>query len=202
MYILPEYNTFHKELSEFIYANHLDNTKEWHLISSNLIYTPSQYMVKQEGDIILKQLESLRRIILKKKYTFEWNLIHPDILRVSENLYLDGHYANAACDAFIEMNVRVKKVFSESCPNKKVPDGSDAIRKVFSINNPIIKLCDLSTETGRNIQLGYMEMMAGAMSALRNPKSHEIISISAEDSMQQLIFASMLMYKIDEALDR
>lgn len=45
-------------------------------------------------------------------------------------------------------------------------------------------------------------MMAGAMSALRNPKSHEIITISAEDSMRRLVFGSMLMYKIDEAMER
>ena len=41
-------------------------------------------------------------------------------------------------------------------------------------------------------------MFAGAMDALRNPKSHQNIIIAKEDAMRRLIFASMLMYKIDE----
>lgn len=43
-------------------------------------------------------------------------------------------------------------------------------------------------------------MLAGAMSALRNPKAHANITIDREDAMRRLIFASMLMYKIDEAV--
>ena len=43
-------------------------------------------------------------------------------------------------------------------------------------------------------------MLSGAMSALRNPKAHANITISADESMRQLVFASMLMYKIDEAV--
>ena len=49
-------------------------------------------------------------------------------------------------------------------------------------------------------QKGFMEMLAGAMSALRNPKAHANIPIEQEDAMRRLIFASMLMYKIDEAV--
>ena len=159
-------------------------------------------MVRREGDIILEQLESLRRKVLEQKFLPGWDLVHPDIIRVSQKLYLDGHYANAACDAFIEMNDRVKKIFSKLRPDDEVPDGDAAMRKVFSAKAPILELANLSSETGANIQKGYMEMMAGAMSALRNPKSHEIITISAEDSMRRLIFASMLMYKIDEAMEQ
>ena len=43
-------------------------------------------------------------------------------------------------------------------------------------------------------------MLSGAMSALRNPKAHANITISADESMRQIVFASMLMYKIDEAV--
>lgn len=43
-------------------------------------------------------------------------------------------------------------------------------------------------------------MLAGALSALRNPRVHANVSISAEEAMRELMFASMLMYKIDEAV--
>ena len=40
-----------------------------------------------------------------------WRLVHPRIISVSKQLFEDGHYANAAADAFIEINDRVKKLF-------------------------------------------------------------------------------------------
>ena len=43
-------------------------------------------------------------------------------------------------------------------------------------------------------------MLEGVISALRNPRVHANVSISAEEAMREIIFASMLMYKIDEAI--
>lgn len=130
-----------------------------------------------------------------------WSHVHPQIRYVSEKLYTNGSYANAACDAFIEINARVKKLFCILNPGaSKVPDGDAAMTNVFSVNAPMLQFCDQSTETGRNIQKGFMQMLAGAMSALRNPKAHENIEISQEDAIRRIMLASMLMYKIDEAV--
>jgi len=129
-----------------------------------------------------------------------WQLIHPRIAQVSKKLFLDGSYANAACDAFIEINDRVKRLFRAIKPEEKVPDGDAAMKTVFSANTPLIEFCDRSTDSGSNTQKGFMEMLAGAMSALRNPKAHANITISRDDAMRRLMFASMLMYKIDEAV--
>lgn len=129
-----------------------------------------------------------------------WQLIHPRIVQVSKKLFLDGSYANAACDAYIEINDRVKRLFQAIKPEEKVPDGAAAMKTVFSANAPLIEFCDRSTDSGANTQKGFMEMLAGAMSALRNPKAHANITIGQDDAMRRLIFASMLMYKIDEAV--
>jgi len=44
-------------------------------------------------------------------------------------------------------------------------------------------------------------MAQGAISALRNPKSHSNSEIiSAEEAMRRLMFANMIMYQIDEAI--
>ena len=131
-----------------------------------------------------------------------WELIHPKIAVVSQKLFEDGHYANAAEDAFVEINDRVKKLFMKVNPTAtKVPAGQAAMNTVFSDNAPLVEFCDRSTETGSNIQRGYMQMLAGAMSALRNPKAHANITITKDDAMRHLMFASMLMYKIDEAVN-
>lgn len=149
---------------------------------------------------IIAILQALRNFGKTNNYDI-WGLIHPRIKSVSKKLFEDGHYANAAEDAFVEINDRVKKLFRIVNPNQKVPDGHTAMNTVFSDNNPLVEFCNRSTETGSNIQKGYMQMLAGAMSALRNPKAHANITISEDDAMRRLIFASMLMYKIDEAVE-
>lgn len=130
-----------------------------------------------------------------------WSYIHPLIQKSSKKLFEDGHFANAAEDAFIEINDRVKKLFSIVKPNDPVPDGEAAMTTVFSSNNPLVEFCDRSTTTGQNKQKGFMQMLAGAMSALRNPKAHSNTEIlSAEEAYRRLTTASMLMYAIDDAV--
>lgn len=132
-----------------------------------------------------------------------WSSIHPQIERVSKQLFLDGHFSNAAEDAFIEINDRVKKLFHKLEPSMvAIPDGCDVMNKVFATGEKaMIEVCDRSTQTGVNIHEGTRFMLAGAMSALRNPKAHSnSVVITKEECIRRLMFASMLMYKIDEAV--
>ncbi len=129
-----------------------------------------------------------------------WNYIHPKIQKVSKGQYLSGFYADAAENAFKEINARTKRIYANACPNTPIPDGAAAMTKVYSSNNPIVEFCDRQTESGQNTQLGFMKMAEGAMIALRNPVAHENLNISQADAMRQIMFASMIMYKIDEGV--
>ncbi len=131
-----------------------------------------------------------------------WTNIHPHIERVSKQLFIDAHFANAAEDAFIEINDRVKKIFHKLEPSKPIPDGRDVMNKVFADGDKaMVEICDRSTDTGSNIHEGTRFMLAGAMAALRNPKAHSNSAvITQEECLRRLMFASMLMYKIDEAV--
>ena len=127
------------------------------------------------------------------------------IIKSSQKLYLDGSYAEAAVNAFIEINARVKNLYIKARPtDTDIPDGVEAMNKVFSEKNTIIDICDRTTDTGKNIHNGTRFMLVGAMSALRNPKSHsndERDTVTKEEAMRRLMFASLLMYKIDEAIN-
>ena len=130
-----------------------------------------------------------------------WSLIHPRIIKSSKDLFLDGHWTNAATDAFVEINTRVKNIFKIVSPNANVPDGTKAMTTVFSINNPLVKIGDLNDQTCHDKQVGLMNMLQGAISALRNPKCHDNEEIiTKEEAMRRLMFASTLMYLIDEAV--
>lgn len=138
----------------------------------------------------------------KQKQPFNdiWDYIHPKIQRVSKGQYLSGFYADAAENAFKEINARTKRIYANACPNTPIPDGAAAMTRVYSSNNPIVEFCDRHTESGQNTQLGFMKMAEGAMNALRNPVAHENLNMSQDDAMRQLMFASMIMYKIDEGV--
>lgn len=127
-----------------------------------------------------------------------WKAIHPLISSVSQSRFNDGYYADAVEAAFKEINTRVKEIFFTRTYNEK--DGAKLMQSAFSVQNPIIKLGDVSTETGANIQQGYMEMFAGSMRGIRNPKAHNNQIISWSDAIRKLHFASMLMYKLDNEI--
>lgn len=131
-----------------------------------------------------------------------WASIHPRIINVSKALFLNEHYSNAAEDAFIEINDRIKKIFIKLEPGKPIPDGREVMNKVFADGDKaLIEVCDRSTDTGQNIHEGTRFMLAGAMAALRNPKAHTNSAvITKEECVRRLMFASMLMYKIDDAV--
>ena len=127
-----------------------------------------------------------------------WENIHPQIVAVSKARFDNEHYADAVEAAFKEINTRVKKIYKDRTSVEK--DGAKLMLAAFSVQNPIIKLGDISTETGTNIQQGYMEMFAGAMIGIRNPQAHNNLLITKDNAIRELHFASMLMYKIDDEL--
>jgi len=126
-----------------------------------------------------------------------WSIIHEDITKVARNRFEDEYYADAVESAFKEINRRVKEIVKDKTGEEL--DGANLMNKAFSLEKPMIVLDDLSTETGKNIQKGYMQIFAGAMTGIRNPKAHENIKISKEKAIHFIFLASLLMYKLDEA---
>lgn len=149
---------------------------------------------------ILKQIKEENYVIVKEKVNeFDfWQLIHSQIANVCIKRFNDGHYADAVESAMKEVNLRVKGICKRY--NNEEKDGVQLMQNVFSLNNPLLKFEDMSTASGKNIQQGYMQLFAGSIQALRNPKAHANLYISKESAMKQLIVASLLMDKIDEAL--
>lgn len=146
---------------------------------------------------ILEILSTLNNI-----HSFDyWSLIHPRISMVSKSLYLDGHFADASLKAFVAINQRMKEIHKIQCPQEDELDGVALMNTMFSDKNPKIEICSRDTETGKNIHMGTRFMLACAMSALRNPQAREIIKLSPDDAMRRLMFASMLMFKINEAVE-
>ena len=177
-----------------------------HPFISHVIFTLKDHLFSQNwtlNPVVLGELLEALDILLheeKDAQTTFWSCIHPRICLVSKKLYEDGHYADSAVDAFIEINDRVKQIYKRLSPNPdKSLDGQALMNKVFSKDDALLEICNRGVESGEDIHNGTRFMLVGAMSALRNPKAHANITISAEEAMRRLMFASMLMYMIDDA---
>jgi uncharacterized protein (TIGR02391 family) len=128
-----------------------------------------------------------------------WPIIHPEVVRVSKELFNGRFYTAAVLAALLEVNSKVKDKVKALTGNEL--DGASLMTTAFSVNSPIIRLGDLTTDDGRNIQQGFMHLFAGAMIGIRNPKAHANIVIGREKAIHYLFLASMLLHKLDEQRD-
>ena len=155
----------------------------------------NQRMTVEDANAIIKRLLSLRKMTAPSLIGMK-DVFHPAVVRVAESRMKSGHYADAVESAFKELNNAVKAKVRSRLDNEL--DGQRLMQRVFSPDNPVLFVeSDLDTQTNKDTQQGYMMMFSGAMSAIRNPKAHENMIISKDDAIRKLMFASMLMYKLD-----
>lgn len=125
-----------------------------------------------------------------------WELLHPKVVEVARPRYEAGHYADAVESALKALNSNVKQIYKERSGEER--DGVDLMHAAFSPKRPLIVLGDQQTETGRNMQQGYMALFAGSMAGIRNPKAHDNIVIDETRAIHHLFVASLLFFKLDE----
>ena len=203
-YDTPIYAKFHKEVTEFIYANHFDKTEHWDYIQGNLMWKSTQYMVNQGANRILTGLENIKLLILERENGSSdpfWYYIHPLIIVASQEMFIDGHFHKSVLAAYIAIEVRLKRIRKKHQPNEKELTGSKLMENVFSNNEPcFLQFQCREDEDGQNVQTGFMRIFAGAMTGIRNLPAHGNSDIPRDDAVRKLMLASLLMYKIDEAL--
>lgn len=201
-----DYKLMHEELRNFVYDNNYDNSYEWQLISQNLIYTTKEYLSKEEANNILRAIEGLQRKELKNKQLSKddisfLNSLNSQILSVVEQPYLTNQYATAIENAFKEIDHRLIKLYKKY---KNIDDnGVSLMRAIFNPEKDDKRLLtfeSLETKSGKNVQEGYMQIFAGAMQGIRNPKAHENMTATKESAKDRITLASLLMKKIDEAI--
>lgn len=125
-----------------------------------------------------------------------WNLIHTKVRELAFDKFQSGFYADAVLTCLREINSILKKY--AKAQGRRERDGASLITNTFSLSNPLIELADLTTETGRNIQLGYMKIFEGMMIGIRNPKSHENMFPDELKTIHFIFMVSFMMIKLEE----
>jgi uncharacterized protein (TIGR02391 family) len=128
----------------------------------------------------------------KEAHPFDERNIHPEIATVSIKLFDDGHYSQATFEAFKFIDLEVKRLsgLSES--------GQKLMMTAFSESAPKIKLTALSNTSEIDEQGGYRFIFAGAMSAIRNPRGHEINIDPIGRCLDHLSLASVLLRRLED----
>ena len=135
-----------------------------------------------------------------------WEEVHPRVKILAEDKFNNHFYADAVSTTLKDINAIVKaKVLS--LINIEY-DGINLMRNAFSFqynNNTLIRnslilfVPDLTSESRRNIQDGYLNIFVGSMSAIRNPKAHDNLNPDLTKTRHLLQLSSLLYIKLEEA---
>ena len=121
-------------------------------------------------------------------------LLHPLIIEHSWPQFQNGQLRDAVLNAFIAIGDLLR---SNTALEQ---DGKPLSEQALSIRNPYLILSTLETESGRNDQLGFMQIISGAFQGVRNPKAHSLQrDLNPIKATQYLVFASLLARRISEA---
>jgi uncharacterized protein (TIGR02391 family) len=120
---------------------------------------------------------------------------HVEVERVSGDLFRDGHYKQAALEAYIRVIDEVKRRSGLNL------DGDDLVNQAFGCNNriPPLKFNALSTDAEKDEQKGFLFLFKGIV-GLRNSKAHSnrLFNDPAR-AHEYLALASLLMRVLELA---
>ena len=129
---------------------------------------------------------------------FEELVTHHQLQQVSGPLFRDRHYARAVEEAFKLLNNAVKD--KSEIANQ---DGAGLMRSAFSVHSPVLRLNAFVSASDRDEQQGYMDIFAGSMTGIRNPRAHDHqLADDPDVALELLILANHLMRKLDAATKR
>jgi len=128
---------------------------------------------------------------------FDYLNLHPRILDVTRDLFLDGYHWEAV---FAGAKALVNYVKERS--GRHDLDGAPLVRTVFSKNDPILAFNDLASQTDQDEQEGMMHLFEGAVLGIRNPGGHSFPEGPKQRSIEYISLLSLLSYRVQEAKRR
>jgi len=120
--------------------------------------------------------------------------LHPRIIDVSRDLFMDGHPWEAV---FAAAKALVNYVQERS--GRHDLDGAPLMRTVFSRNAPMLAFNDLGDPTDLDEQEGMMHLFEGAVLAIRNPGGHTFPEGPEQRAVGYIQLLSLLAYRVQEA---
>ena len=119
--------------------------------------------------------------------------IHPEVTKYCQAELLQDNYFHAVFEASKGLAQRIRDLSGVE------GEGAALVDKVFSIENPILALNFLKTDTEKSEHKGFAQLLKGCFAAVRNPLAHEpkILWQGEEDAADYFTLISLLQRKLD-----
>jgi uncharacterized protein (TIGR02391 family) len=122
-------------------------------------------------------------------------VVEPEIVQVSRDLFVSGHYSLSVQEAYKAVDKFVKDKSGSSAAT-----GTPLMEVVFSPNEPLLYWSDRKTASKIDEQKGYQRLYSGAMLGIRNPVTHEFNWVDdPELALELIVFAQHLLKKAKAA---
>ena len=122
--------------------------------------------------------------------------IHYKIIKVSKDLYFDGHYSQSIFEAvkILEQEIKEKSGIKDLT-------GVSLINKVFSSEKPILKMVEGNNMEHDDEREGFRLILMGVFRGIKNPKSHSIQKLEdPEKTLEYLALLSLMLKRVDESI--
>ena len=166
-------------------------------------FSSGQDIASAMGDMLRSLVDAgyeIRRMVPpevtpESRNHFEELITDNQLQQTSGPLFRDSHYARAVEEAFKCLNHAVKNKSGQG-----EGDGAGLMQTVFSANTPILMLNAFQSRSEKDEQLGYMQIFAGSMTGIRNPRAHDPELVDEPDvALELLVLANHLMRKLNDA---
>lgn len=123
-----------------------------------------------------------------------WQDIHPNISKVSKDLFCDGHFSAAAEIAIKEVETQMRTLFKQYNPTAALPKDAASLIGALLSERGLHNFCDTTDISGRNYRKGVQQIFEGAFSAYRNPAMHQNLPCTQREAFERITLASQMMY--------
>ena len=127
---------------------------------------------------------------------FQGRRIHPGVLKYCKAELMQDNYFHAVFEASKGLAQRIRDKAGVD------GDGARLVDRVFSVEQPILALNTLRTETERTEHKGFTSLLKGCFAAVRNPLAHEpkIMWDGEDDAADYFTLLSLLNRKLDDCI--
>lgn len=127
-------------------------------------------------------------------HPFEERNIVPDIPAIVQQLFDNGHYAQATFEAYKFVDKEIQRHAKSS------KAGFQLMMDALGGISPTVRLTPMLTVSQQDEQKGFQFLFAGAILAIRNPRGHEYaVNDDPDLCLDHLLLASLLLRRLAEA---
>ena len=161
------------------------------LLFSGLEFSADGQFRRREAAKTLGEAERRVRTIHTK---FQGRRLHLEVLKYCKAELMQDNYFHAVFEATKGLAQRIRDMTGIHV------DGAALVDRVFSVEQPMLAMNPLQTDTERSQHKGFAALLKGCFGAVRNPLAHEpkILWQGEDDAADYLSLISLLHRKLDD----